>query len=122
MVVDHIYNGIDQFKQMLVLFINFFYSKQTILCKLKHFHIPSFQKIHIYYSMSRDASATAPTVLTLFFIYHLTLTQISSRGAFKLAVVKLCIKTVLFQKLFMGSLFNDVAILHNQNEIRILDG
>ena len=51
--------------------------------------------------------------------------RIQEAGCFsvcKLALIKLCVKTVSFQKFRMISLFNDLAVPHNQNQIGLTDG
>ena len=40
----------------------------------------------------------------------------------KLTVVKLRVEALLFQKLLMGSLLDDIAILHDKDQICVPDG
>lgn len=40
----------------------------------------------------------------------------------KLAVVQLCVKSVLCEKLFVIALFNDVAVTHYKDNVRLTNG
>ena len=40
----------------------------------------------------------------------------------KLAVIKICVKAFCCKQLFVTALLDNIAILHNQDQVRILDG
>ena len=43
-------------------------------------------------------------------------------GLYKLAVIQLMIKSLFLQQLFVGTLFDDLSVLHHKDAIGLSDG